>query len=125
MYEQTNERVQTQEEAERERAESRTVKKNKIQEEITPTQNVHYAWAGAPNQTEETRARGLAIHTHTKNQNGKTADARNACYALSVCACVSVCMCALVRLICFANVIDSSALVVISDRLTCLNFAET
>lgn len=35
-----------------------------------------------------------------------------------------VCVCFGVRLVCFANVIDSSALVVINDRLTCSNFAE-
>lgn len=93
MYERTNEREQTQDEAEAEResAESRRVKKNKIQEELTPTQNVHYAWAGAPNQTEETRARGLAIHTKRKIKMEKQLMREMRVYALSVCVreCVS------------------------------------
>lgn len=69
----------------RESAESRRVKKNKIQEELTPTQNVHYAWAGAPNQTEETRARGLAIHTKRKIKMEKQLMREMRVYALSVC----------------------------------------
>lgn len=88
MYERTNEREQTQDEAERER-ERREQKSQK--EELTPTQNVHYAWAGAPNQTEETRARGLAIHTKRKIKMEKQLMREMRVYALSVCVreCVS------------------------------------